>query len=440
MADDKSFNLPALPDQVSSAIEALTTQLNVPRDVLASDEDIFHAWNSLPREIKEIPEELRGELVARMCVAVSTGLFDSALNYIWNAAILHLRDKVRNFGLPVVAQILQKDFEEHHLSELQDSRLIELCLKLNIIDEDGFFFLDQCRETRNNFSAAHPVMGQINDREFIAFVNRCVKYALSNAASPQGVDLSSFMRAVKSAKFNDDQLKVWVDRLNRTHNAQRTLLIGTLHGIYCDPSSGEETRVNALNICKEVQSEFNQSIRSELMTRHADYLAHGEEKRHEASRKFFENLGLLALLHESEQHRIFEKAVERLVDAHKGMNNFYNEPPFAERLAELSEQSEVPETVQAEYVNAVVGCFMGNGYGVSWSANPHYEKMIRGFSPREIKEMVRAPYDDRIIGQKIKNHTCRQRFSEALKLIEPASVPSSAQANFEHFLKGGTLN
>ena len=99
-----------------------------------------------------------------MCVAVSTGLFDSAINYIWNATILHLRDRVREFGLPVVGQIQQQDFEEAHLLDLQDSELLDLCLKLNLITEDGFFFLDQCRAMRNNFSAAHPSIGKINYR------------------------------------------------------------------------------------------------------------------------------------------------------------------------------------------------------------------------------------------------------------------------------------
>lgn len=51
------------------------------------------------------------------------------------------KNKIRNFGLPIVAQILQSDFEEKHLLELQDSRLLELALKLNLVNEDGFFFL-----------------------------------------------------------------------------------------------------------------------------------------------------------------------------------------------------------------------------------------------------------------------------------------------------------
>ena len=72
---------------------------------LASAEEIEYAWRDLPRELREIPETLRGELIARMCVAVSTGLFDGAMNYIWNAAILHLRDKIRVFGLPDLATL-----------------------------------------------------------------------------------------------------------------------------------------------------------------------------------------------------------------------------------------------------------------------------------------------------------------------------------------------
>lgn len=131
--------LPSLPTTILPAINSLTAALGIPRTMLASDEEIEYAWRDLPRELREIPSQLRGELVARMCVAVSTGLFDGAMNYIWNAAILQLRTKVRNFGLPIVSQIVQADFEEKNLLELQDSRLLELCLKLNLVDEDGFF-------------------------------------------------------------------------------------------------------------------------------------------------------------------------------------------------------------------------------------------------------------------------------------------------------------
>jgi len=372
-----------------------------------------------------------------MCVAVSTGLFDGAMNYIWNAAILNLRTKVRNFGLPIVAQILQSDFEEKHLVELQDSRLLELSLKLNLVNEDGFFFLDQCRDVRNNFSAAHPTLGTVNDREFTTFLNRCVRYALADASSPKGVDIGAFISAVKGARFNANQSNVWVQRLGDTHDAQRQMLIGMVHGIYCDPNTSEPSRLNSLDICNALKAGLTAALRSDLVNKHSEYAAKGDEPRHTASLQFFEKLGLLILLNESEQHAVFYRAVDRLWNVHNGMNNFYNEPPFAERLLELSRQGAVPETVQEQFVQVVMCCNIGNGYGVSNAAAPSYDQMVKSFSPREIATMIRlAASTDNPLGRRVSGQTsCRQRFKKNLALIDAASVPSGVKADYEKFLK-----
>jgi len=428
----QDLQLPALPQAVLPAIGQLTETLGIPRDVLASDEEIAYAWRDLPRELRNIPVSLRGELFARMCVAVSTGLFDSAVNYSWNASVLQLREKVRNFSLPVVAQILQRDFEEKHLLDLQDSQLLELCVKLNLVSEDGFFFLDQCRNIRNNFSAAHPTIGTLNDREFITFLNRCVKYALADSASPRGIDIGAFISAVKGSRFTDGQCSVWVDRLDATHDAQRELLFGMVHGIYCDPATPEPARLNTLDLCNVYSAKFTAAIRSDLINKHSEYLAKGDSIRHIVSQQFFEKLGLLNLLNESERHTIISKAVERLWTVHQGTNNFYNEPPFAERLEQLSQQGAIPETAQEAFVQTVVGCYIGNGYGVSWSAEPYYESMIKAFSPREITIMIRLPHSNSVVSQRIKDGgLCRQKFIQALTLIDASSVPSSFQVEYE---------
>lgn len=429
--------LPALLTTVLPALDSLTTALGIPRTVLASDEEIEYAWRDLPRELRDIPAPLRGELVARMCVAVSTGLFDSAMNYIWNAAILQLRTKVRNFGLPIVAQILQSDFEEKHLLELQDSRLLELSLKLNLINEDGFFFLDQCRDVRNNFSAAHPTIGTVNDREFTTFLNRCVRYALADASSPRGVDIGAFITAVKGARFNANQNGIWVQRLSETHDAQRQMLVVMVHGIYCDANTSEPARLNALDVCNELKAGFTSALRSDLVNKHSEYAAKGDEPRHVASLQFFEKLGLLTLLNESEQHAIFYRAIERLWNIHNSMNNFYNEPPFAERLLELSKQSAIPETIQEQFVQTVVCCTIGNGSGVCWAATASYEQLIRSFSPREIAMMINlAVTSTTTLARRVLGHTsCRQRFKYTLTLIDPASVPSGVKAAYDTFMR-----
>lgn len=428
--------LPALPEQTLPAIASLITALGIPRNALATDEEIAYAWRDLPRELRAIPPELKSELIARMCVAVSVGLFDGAINYIWNATVLHMRQRIKDFGLSVVAQIQQKDFEEKHLIELQDVQLLELCLKLNLVTEDGFFFLDQCRDTRNNFSAAHPTIGKINDKEFTTFLNRCVRYALSNESSPRGVDIGSFISAMKMARFSHGQCDVWRQRIDGTHDAQRQLLFVMVHGIYCDPASAEPARLNALDLCMACQARFTTAIKSDLINRHSDYLAKGDIQRYNASQQFFERLGLLNSLNESERHALISGALENLWIVHQSMNNFYNEPSFAERLRKLSEQAPTPETAQEQFVQVVVSCYIGNGYGVSRAAEPHYISMIRSFSPREVGLLVAMTRGDSVLARRIQsNSLCRRRLVQAMRLIDSATVPSLVRADYNRWVQ-----
>ncbi len=334
--------------------------------------------------------------------------------------------------IPIVAQINGKDFEKKQLLELQDSELLNLCLKLNLITEDGLFFLDQCRNVRNNFSAAHPTIGQLNDREVITFLNRCVKYALAASSAPQGVDVSAFISAVKGSRFSEGQCVIWVERLNATHDAQRELLFGTVHGIYCDPSTPEPARLNTLDLCSKLKDNFTATIRSTLINRHQEYLAKGDTQKHTASRNFFEKLNLLNILNDSERHTVISSAIKQLWTVHQGVNNFHNEPLFAERLKELSRQGRMPETIQEEYVQVVVCCYIGNGYGVSWKAEPVYSEMIREFSPREIESMINIPNGNHITARRINNELSRRnnRFKQALKLIDISSVPNKLKADY----------
>lgn len=431
------ISLPAVIDSTLPALVALTDALGVPRDILASDEEIQAAWLGLPRILRKIPPQRRTEELGRMCVATAVGLFDGAINYVWNATVLELREKVRAFGLMVVRQVTgNTGFDEDALQDLKDAELLNLCLKLNLITEDGFYFLDQCRDIRNNFSAAHPAVGKIDDSEFIAFVNRCGKYGLGEEKNPVGVDIQVFVAALKAGKFSQEQDSQWVQRLKDTHEAQRELLFGTLHGMYCDPTLSEDTRLNALSISMNYVDNFSPKIQSELISRHQDYLEKGDTKRQGASQQYFEKLGLLSILGDAERHGIISNACKRLFSVHQAFDNFYNEPPFAERLSEIIDQVQVPDTVKQELVETVVTCAVGNAYGVSRAAYPYYTKMIMGFMPSEIVIMLQLPEARTVLGARMENYSrCKSSFVQLVSLIDPVSVPVKFKRTYEQWRK-----
>ena len=384
--EGEDIRLPQLRDLTGNMLSELTTTLGVDRNVVASDDEIEQVWSQLPRLIQRIPQGLRDETIIKACIAIASGLFDSAINYMWNAAVVELRQKVRRFGLQVIPQIIDdKSFDERKLLDLRDSELLDLCLRLNLINDQNYFFLGQCRETRNNYSAAHPSSGHVSEDEVVSFISRCQEHALSNTQNPKGVDTYGFLISLKSSRFKKEQRDEWENRIRRTFDEQRELIFGMLHGIYCDPDSGEEARVNALSICLAFKDEFTPKTQSSLLDRHQDYKAKGEDKRHVASQQFFEKLGLVSLLGEGEVHSLITSASRTLLRVHDDWNNFYNEPPFAERLEYLSRHSGVPESAQAVFVEAVITCGIGNIYGVSNAAMPSYRAMVKSFSPKEIK-------------------------------------------------------
>lgn len=418
--------LPAIVTDSKSVVSQLAKALGIPRDAMASDDDIESAYAGLPRLLSRVPTEKRSALLARLCVAVSTGLFDSAINYAWNAAIIELRDRVRHFGLNIVAQTLARPFDEKTLIEQKDSDLLDLCLKLNLLSEEGYFFLDQCRDVRNNFSAAHPTIGNIDDHEVLVFLSRCVKHALTPDSNPRGVDPGALIAATKAGRFSPPQADKWIEALRDTHDAQRELLAGTLHGIFCDPASSEEVRLNCTDLVKGILDVVGPRSKSQLIDRHGEYLVRGDADRLTLSQSFFVRLGLIGLLSDTERHSIVARASQRLLGAHQEFNNFYNEPPFAERLDELTAQAGVPPTAAFELVCTVALCTIGNRYGVSWAAIPYYHRIIKRFGATEIAILLQATENYQPLEFRLKHYPeCAARFGEILGMIQRESVPSA---------------
>ena len=77
-------------------------------------------------------------------------------------------------------------------------------------------------------------------------------------------------------------------------------------------------------------------------------------------------------------------ALDELLAAHRGYNNFYAEAGPARRLSGLSAEP-VPATIRGPYVRAVVEAFLTNGNGIAWAADYHYAAMISRFSPQEAR-------------------------------------------------------
>ena len=97
----------------------------------------------------------------------------------------------------------------------------------------------------------------------------------------------------------------------------------------------------------------------------------------------------------------------------------------------------MPETIQNSFVQTVVCCRIGNGYGVSNAAVPYYDEMIKSFSPREVATLINKAVDrSSTLGRRVEGGgNCRRNLKAVLELIDAASVPSTVKPEFDRLVR-----
>jgi hypothetical protein len=116
--------------------------------------------------LAELDPAIRAEsrYVSKMVAAATVGLFDAALNYLWDELVSALRSRVAGFDLAYFFDIaagnnsdLRKSLKtEGDLPNIDDARLLRSSLEIGLITDMGFARLDHIRYMRNHASAAHP--------------------------------------------------------------------------------------------------------------------------------------------------------------------------------------------------------------------------------------------------------------------------------------------
>lgn len=119
--------------------------------------------------------------------------------------------------------------------------------------------------------------------------------------------------------------------------------------------------------------------------KYASYRAHGETDRADLAREFLEGVGGLTYLPESDLALEISGALDALMTAHNGWNNFYQEPAMASALAKLVPGSgTVPDSIRVRYVKGLTLCKLTNGNGAAWGAEPTHDQLLRTWQDKDI--------------------------------------------------------
>lgn len=407
-------------------------------------------------EMIEVPKRLTSVYISKFIAAIASGLFDAALNYLWDETVQELRRRVAQYDLSYFFDNAVKNPEKRRklsstedLLKIDDSELIVGAREIDLISEIGYKHLDYVRYMRNWISAAHPNQGEITGLQIISWLETCIKEVISLPLSSSAVQIKKLLANIRDNSISEDEAKEIGSFLLDLSQEQINNLVFGFFGIYTRADSLTEARNNIHKLLPLIWEGVDEDTRTSLGLRYSRLVANNEQTEKNLARQFLDLVDGAQYITDDLRAVEIESAIENLLTAHRGSDNFYNEPAFARQLKRLVGEKEVPSKIRIKYVLAIVEVAITNGNGVAWDAEPIYLELVDKFNQKETLIAI-ISFRNLKISSRLQFTLCQRKYLELIQRLRtnvssPAAIEiidaiESYAASLDKLRKDNKLN
>jgi hypothetical protein len=404
-------------------------------NVLVNVPERLIVFGNVEHVLEKLDPRRRAEstYVSKFLAAAASGLFDAALNYLWDETIHELRFRVAQYDLRYFYDIAVKDPDRRKklndtddLSKVEDSELIRGANELGLVSDLGFKHLDFIRYMRNHASAAHPNQNEITGLQLIAWLETCITEVINLPQSPVVGQIKLILANVKTSVLSNAEATTIALFFANLDKERIAALASGFFGIYVDPASTSQTRQNIHLLAPRLWLQVEERVRSQFGIRFAQFAASGDQERRDFSRQFLEQVGGNAYIPDDLRAAEIGTVLQDLLTAHRGFNNFYNEPPFARRLASLMKPpAKLPQAIAEDYILGLVEVFLSNGNGIAYAADSIYSELLSQLTASE-GLVALLSFRNAAIASRLQFPICQQKFRQLLPMIRKMlAVPAA---------------
>lgn len=424
-------------DQFTSGLHIYLDELGLPKEkVLVDTAERQRVINNLPDVVLNIGAEKRRTSIylSKFIAACGAGLFDAALNFIWDETIVSLRAKVVKFDIDYFYDSVINDTakrskfkDDSDLIKIEDWELIRGCHLTGILSDIGYKHLDYIRDMRNWASAAHPNQNELTGFQLVAWLETCIKEVITKEPEGPAIEIRRFLISIKSSTLNQNDamhIKAGIEHLTQD---LATSLTRTLFGMYTNSGTAAQIRNNIKMVAKKAWAVAPEEIRYECGFKYSNFATNGETDRKNLANEYLAIVEGHSFLPKDTLALEMSEKIQNLYSAHTGMNNFYNEPAHAKSLSHyVSTTGEVPDAVRRSYIKTIVMAKIGNGYGISTMAESYYDELISRFGENEIREFV-SLFSDREFSSRVSLNSCRLNYKSLASSLRTRTTNQISQ-------------
>ncbi len=420
--------IPSAEDGLSLIPESLAEYLEshgLPTEnVLVPFEERAAVRTNLPAIVARLGDRAADAVyVSKFIVASAVGLFDAALNYLWNETVQNLRAKVERFDLEyfydtAVPSTERRKFKDaSDLPRLEDWVLIVGSRDTGIISELGFKHLDYIRDMRNWASAAHPNQNEITGLQLSSWLDTCIKEVINKEPDSPVIEVRKLLRNIRERTLDEESAQAVRAAVKTLPSNRAGTLLNSMFGMYIDERLSAQVRTNINYVSESVWDCTTEDYKYEVGLKLESMSANGDVERAKLARSFLESVNGLGYLSEGSLALEMLTAVENLYRAHVSFNNFYLEAEPANQVRRLIPPNGIiPRAVVPRYVKVIALAAIGNRYGVSWAADSHYNEIVKTWSDEHATVFLGLVTDSEISRQ-LESAACADRFKSICLLL-----------------------
>lgn len=374
----------------------------------------------------QLSDEQKKNLIylSKFLSAVTIGLFDTALNYLWNGTIQEIRKKVINYDVDYFYDIAtderdqKKSNKTKDITKLDDMKLIQGSKDIGLISEFGFHNLNHIRYMRNCASAAHPNQNQITGWQLVFYLETCIKEVISRPLSDSVTEIKRLLGNIKKNQITPQEAEKIAAFFIHLPQREVNNLASGFYGIYTDESTTDETRRNIFYLLPYLWERVDEDTRQLFGSKYGKYVANNEQPKGSLAKEFLEIVDGFAYYPDDIKAVDIEKSVKDLLSAHQDKSNLSTEPLFAHQLASLiGHTGKLPIKVRQTYVLGLVEVFLTNGSDVEQDAESYYIELINKFSQEEAIIAIFSFTVENIAFQ-LRSPLCQNKYKELISLIK----------------------
>ena len=326
--------------------------LGLPADnILVKVDERRKVFKNIEDVLELLPTDTLGNsiYISKFLSAVSAGLFDAALNYLWDETVSQLRFRVSQydiqyfFDLAVTSDKRNKLSTEEDLVKIDDSELIQGAKEIGLISDIGYRLLDNIKFMRNWASAAHPNQNELTGLQLIEWLETCIREVISLPLSNLTIQIGKLLRNIKTNILDEAEAQTISNFFCELTSEKANSLCNGFFGIYCRPDTTSDTKRNIKLLLPELWNLVDEDVKWNCGIKFSKFQINNDQVEAKLAREFLQIVDAESYLPESVRSAELKIELEYLYNAHNAsVNNIYLEPPYAKQVQRLIGSNGVP--------------------------------------------------------------------------------------------------